>query len=131
VDSGLPVRYLPSDPRLNHPIAWRANTVPLWLPYLAAAILGALSWLAAHSIRSQRKLLEEGRAAPALVTRHTKTKDGKTIHYEFPLLSGAVRQGRSGPSKKPPAVGSVICVLYNPDRPRRNAAYPLSLVKPA
>lgn len=127
--SELPVRYLPSDPQLNHPAAWRAKTVPLWLPYLAAGVLGALGWIVTLSLRGQRRLLVEGRPAPAVVTRHTRSKDGKTVHYEFPLLSGAIRQGRSGPTKKPPAVGSVICVLYAPDNPRRNAAYPLSLVK--
>jgi hypothetical protein len=51
--------------------------------------------------------------------------------YEFPLLSGAVASGKAGTSAKPPAIGSVICVIYDPESPKRNAVYPLSLVIPA
>jgi len=131
VGSDLPVRYLPSDPDFSHPRAWRQKTMPVLLPYVVAAALATLSWLVTQTIRSQRRLLAEGRAAPALVTHHTRAKEGKTIHYEFPLLSGAIRKGQSGPSKKPALVGSTICVLYDPDNPRKNAPYPLSLVTPA
>jgi hypothetical protein len=42
-----------------------------------------------------------------------------------------VASGKSGTSSKPPAVGTVICVVYDPDRPSRNRVYPLALVKPA
>ena len=46
------------------------------------------------------------------------------------LLSGAVRKGHSSANKRSvPAVGSVICVIYDPDNPRRNAVYPFSLVE--
>ena len=38
----LPVRYLPSDPAVNHPAAWEEDTTPMWvaigLPALPAAI---------------------------------------------------------------------------------------------
>jgi hypothetical protein len=38
----LPVRYLPSDPAVNHPAAWEQDTVPMWvaigLPARPAAI---------------------------------------------------------------------------------------------
>ena len=50
-------------------------------------------------------------------------------HYELSLLSGATASGKTGPSKKPPAIGSELCVLYEPDRSRHNALYPLSLVR--
>ena len=39
--------------------------------------------------------------------------------------------GKSCASSKPPALGSVVTVVYDPDQPRRNAVYPFSLVKPA
>lgn len=129
--SELPVRYLPSNPVLNHPRGWQQKAMPVWIPYLVAAALIAFGWLATQAIRSQRWLLAHGRPAPALVTRHTETQHGKTIYYEFPLLSGAIAKGQSGPSSKPPTPGSTICVFYDPDNPRKNAPYPLSLVKPA
>jgi hypothetical protein len=49
--------------------------------------------------------------------------------YDFALLNGAVASGRSQTSSKPPAIGSVICVVYDPDRPSRNLAYPFQLVR--
>jgi hypothetical protein len=105
--------------------------MPLWLPYPVAGALALASFLIAREIRRQRRLLAEGRPAPALVTRHEGNRQGKVAHYEFPLLSGALARGKAGPQKKPPAVGSLLCVLYEPDRMRNNSLYPLSLVRPA
>ena len=48
--------------------------------------------------------------------------------YEFQLLDGTNVKGRSD-VRKVPAEGTALCVLYLPDNPRRNALYPLSLVR--
>jgi hypothetical protein len=87
-------------------------------------------------IRGQRRLLAYGRPAPAMVTAHGKrvrTSHGSDLGvqftYEFPLLSGAIAKGKAGPSKNPPAVDSMIPILYDSDSPRKNAPYPLSLLK--
>jgi hypothetical protein len=74
--------------------------------------------------------------ASAKVTGHAKhhRSPGGThpsITFAFPLLMGAVASGKSGASSKPPAIGSAITVVYDPEQPRRNAVYPFSLVKPA
>lgn len=130
VGSSVAIRYVPSDPEINYPAGWKRKTMPVWLPPLVAIGLLALSWLPAHALRHQRRLLVEGRPAPAVVTRHHKDQHGITVHYEFPLLSGAKATGKSGPVKKPPAIGSEICILYDPDQPSTNSRYPLSLVKP-
>lgn len=129
--STLRVRYLPSNPNLNHPVEWRQQVMPVAIPYVVGAVPSLFACLLIFTIRRQRRLVEEGRPAPALVTKLTKTKDGQTIHYEFSLLSGALTNGKGGPSKHPPALDSTICVLYDPDDPRRAAPYPLSLVEPA
>ena len=131
VGSGLPVRYLPSDPALSYPRGHEGKPTPMWVPYLVAGGLAVSGWLVTRGLLSQRRLLAQGRPAPALVTRHTQAQHGKTIYYEFPVLSGAIAKGHSGPTRKPPAPGATICVLYDPENPRRNAPYPLSLVKPA
>jgi hypothetical protein len=129
--SFLPVRYLPSNPKLNHPLEWQDKPMPVWIPYLVGAVLAAFGCICAFSMLGQRRLVEDGRPAPAVVTKLTKTQHGKVTHYEFALLSGAVVKGKNGPSHHPPAVDSTICVLYDPFNPRRNAPYPLSLVRPA
>ena len=75
------------------------------------------------------RLLSEGRPSPALVTRHTQVKGGKMMTYEFPLHGGGVGKGRGGTSRKPPAIGSAITIVYDRENPRRNAPYPLQMVK--
>jgi hypothetical protein len=130
VGSDLPVRYLPSDPALSYPRGYESMPMPMWVPGLVAAALAACGWLATFSIRRQRCLLARGRPAPAVVTRLTRTQHGQTIHYEFPVLSGAIARGRGSPGRTPAAIGATICVLYDPENPRRNAPYPLPLVRP-
>jgi hypothetical protein len=51
------------------------------------------------------------------------------MRYEFSVLSGAVVSGRRSSSSKPPEIGSTIWVLYDPERPKLNRPYPLSLVR--
>ena len=126
--SSLPVRFLPSNPKVNHPIEWDETPMPDWVPYLVFAVLAAIACLCAIQLRNQMRLLTEGRPAPGIVTGQRRTKDGTVIRYEFTLLNGATAKGR-GQSRRPPAIGSPVCVLYDPENPRRNAPYPLRLVK--
>jgi hypothetical protein len=127
--SSLPVRYLPSDPKVNHPSEWSDTPMPPWLPYLVAGALVAGAFGCTIPLRIQMRLLTEGRPAQGIVTAHRRTKDGTILRYEFVLLNGATAKGRGGQSRHPAAIGSRICVLYDPENPRRNAPYPLSLVK--
>jgi hypothetical protein len=126
--SSLPVRFLPSNPKVNHPAGWDDTPMPLWVPYLVFAVLAAIASFLTILLRNQMRLLTEGRPAPGIVTGQRRTKDGTVIRYEFVLLNGATAKGR-GQSRRPPAIGSQICVLYDPENPRRNAPYPLCLVK--
>jgi len=126
----LPVRYVPSRPGLNHPARIEPRPMPALVPPLVAAALalaGGLCWL---PIQDQRRLLAEGRAARALVTGRRKQQHGTELIYEFATLSGTLAKGKTGPSRKPAAVGSTLCVLYDSERPGKNAPYPLSLVRP-
>jgi hypothetical protein len=124
----VPVRFVPSQPSISHPIAWKGPAFPLWLACLLAGTLAALSLLLPIAVRRQARLLAEGRPAPGRVTGFKKTDKAIQVHYEFRLLSGAIAKGRSNASK-PPVEGSPLCVLYDPENPRRNALYPLSLVR--
>jgi len=96
-----------------------------------------MSWLAWYFVRRERRLLSEGRAALGLITGHSKMhrsshggEVGKSAYYQFAQMSGALAKGETSPMKKPPEIGSTICVLYDPENPGRNARYPLSLVRP-
>ena len=128
VGSSLPVRFLPSDPKVNHPTEWSDTPMPNWVPYLVFGALIATAFGCTIPLRIQMRLLTEGRPAPGIVTGQRRTKNGTVIRYEFKLLNGATAKGR-GQSRRPPAIGAPICVLYDPENPRRNAPYPLTLVK--
>ena len=128
VGSSLPVRFLPSNPKVNHPSGWNDTPMPPWVPYLVSLALVVAAWGCTIRLRTEMRLLTEGRPAPGTVTGQRRTKDGTVIRYEFQLLNGATAKGR-GQTRRPPAIGSQICVLYDPENPRRNAPYPLSLVK--
>jgi hypothetical protein len=130
VGSDVAVRYLPSNPAVSYPLGREPGPMPMWISWLVAASLAAVGGLFTLLLRRQRWLLAEGRPTLAVVTRHAKTDKGTVIHYEFALLSGSIAKGRSGPTRKPTAVGATFCVFYDPDNPRRNAPYPLPLVEP-
>lgn len=136
--ASIPVHYVPSRPGLNYPFNVADAPMPPWVPFAVALALASCSLVVVLHIRRQIRLLAEGRAAPGLVTKHSKVQHGshgsdlgQKFYYEFPLLSGAIARGRAGPAKKPPAIGATIPVLYDPESPRRNVPYPLSLVTPA
>jgi Protein of unknown function (DUF3592) len=129
----LPIRYVPAAPEQSILAGQRPGAMPLWLPSLVAIAIAAVGGLSLAAIRKERRLLMEGRPAPAVVLKHFKHHSGHgtllTMTYEFPLLNGAIATGRSGTSRKPPPVGSVICVVYDSDWPKRSKPYPMSLVR--
>ena len=134
VGSSFTVRYLPAEPGRSWVRGFEPGT-PFWAGPLAAlsmAVAGMLPWLA---IRRQWMLLAEGRPAQAQVTLSKKVRHQHgmkyQVGYEFRLMSGATRSGRYESQKSPPANGTTIQVVYNPDRPEHSMPYPLALVRPA
>jgi Protein of unknown function (DUF3592) len=129
VGASLTVRYLPSNPEIHNPAGWNNEGMPFWVSPLAGCSLAMGGWLCMLPIRSQRRLLGGGRVTSGVVTRHSKGKHGYTFAYEFSLMNGVRRTGETGPRKDPPALGSTLPVLYDPEEPRKNTVYPLSLVR--
>ena len=129
VGSPVDVRFLPENPERNHPAGWRPGRLPLWLPPGLAALLVAVAFLLVWMVRRQTQLLSDGRAARARVVKHTAGEGGKSYTYEVPVLGGGTMKGRAGEVRKPPAIGSAICVIYDRDNPGRNSPYPLCLVR--
>jgi hypothetical protein len=134
VGSFLTVRYLPADPGRSWLRGQEPGT-PFWQgPVVALAMIatGMFPW---YAIRRQWMLLAEGRAAQAQVTVFKKARQQHGTHYwvsyEFRTMSGATRTGRYDSQESPPATGTTIQVVYNPDRPEHNMPYPLALVRPA
>lgn len=136
VGSPVEIRYLPSDPQGAVLAGSGPDVLPMPVPFLVAGLMMLASALMIRGVNCQRRLLADGRPAPAVITdivKHNTSHGGAHRHlkYTFPLMSGATATGKSEAPKKPPAIGSVICVVYDPDRPRRNRRYPFPLVKTA
>ena len=128
--SALPLRYLPDNPRRFVLAGQRPGGVPFAVPYVVSSILAALALACFAAVQWQRRLLSEGRPAPAVVTavRKHKGSHGTThrqICYEFPLLAGTIATGKAAAVAE---VGARISVVYDPERPTRNRPYPFSLV---
>ena len=132
--SSLMVRYMPSDPNQNVVVGSEPLVMPLWAPVLIAGAMMALGALCITLLQIQRNLLANGRVASGVVTgivkRHTSHGGThRSIKYDFQLLSGATASGKSSTTRNIPPVGSVISVIYDPDRPKLSAPYPMGLVR--
>jgi hypothetical protein len=126
----LPVRYVPADPKVNHPDQWAVDVTPQWLALVVPAMFSLGSAIMLIQIQRQWRLLSEGRAAQGVVTKMRRTDKGTSVSYEFRLRNGAVQKGRSQASRRnAAAIGNQVCILYDPDNPRRNAVYPMCLVQ--
>lgn len=134
VGASVPVRYLPDDPRTFFVDGARRNRLPMAVPYVIGSLIAIGALLCAAGLRAQRRLLTEGRPAPAVVTKVSKHHSGhgashRVMTYEFPLLGGGVATGKAHAVNKSADVGSTICIVYDPDVPKRSRPYPFSLVK--
>jgi hypothetical protein len=129
VGSPIGVRFSPKRPELNHPSRWERQGMPPWVPPLFGAMPIFMGLMLILLIRRQTRLLSEGRAAPGRVIGYRRVKGGKVLRYEFALLGGGTATGRGGQSRRPPAVGSTICIVYDRDNPKRNAPYPFPLAR--
>jgi len=118
----LPVRYLPSNPAINHPAAWEAST-NLWMPSIAPAILVAGGAFLLWTLRRQNRLTAEGVPAPGVVTRCVRVKNGWMVRYQFRLRDGTLGKGRCQTQRRLEA-GTSVCILYRADNPRSNGVYP-------
>ena len=106
---------------------WEWRSLPFWFPYFVTAMFAAIAVVLALLLANQLRLLTEGRAAPGRVTAIRRAK-GIQVHYEFESRNGSKFKGRSSTSKIP-TPDEPVCILYDPERPKRNAIYPLPLVR--
>jgi len=139
VGSPLTVRYLPSDPAKAYPAADPPNSQNHWsivLPMAGMILLFMLGFatMFLSALLPERRLLERGHSARGVVTRCKEGSRGRSrgyfLFYDFQLPEGALGQGKQY-SGSQLAEGSTVTVLYDPNRPRRNALYPMKSVRVA
>jgi hypothetical protein len=125
VGSPIAIQYLPSDPSQNFPVDDPTGGPPL----AAAAFIGALTMFAAvmtyRRVVIERRALETFRPAPGRVTRNWRGKSNQ-ISYEFAGMDRSPTTGRACYPRT--EVGTPICVLYDPENPRKSVLYPCQLV---
>jgi hypothetical protein len=119
------VRFLPSNPAINHPRAWE------WSPrielYFTAgeAFLWAMGGLAFAVLWRDRKLARKGKAAAGIVTGCMRKASSFQVEYEFRAEDNVLMKGHSECGDEYGA-GARIWILYLPQKPQRNHIYPLS-----
>jgi hypothetical protein len=122
-DSGpLPIRYLPSNPAVNHPAAWEWS---LDSDSVVAPILwtGLVLFLIT-ALRSERRLVAKGLPAVGEITKCAPARRGGfSVNFDFCTEDGCVTKG-SGWSQYRRETGERVCVLYLPENPKRNLSYP-------
>jgi len=122
----LEVKYVAERPEISHPVDWGGRPLAPWAAYLVGGLLMMMAPLFLLPLRYQYLLLAEGKPAPGRITEIKKTDKTMLVKFEFRLLNGATARGKTNVGKAPK---EPLCVLYEPDNPRRAALYPMSLVK--
>jgi len=120
----IPILFLPSNPKINHPAAWEWSVVDGW--YTTAGVIGCIliGAVVLAGLLRDRKLARYGKATVGVVLGCTR--DGRLfrIEYEFGTERDISMKGKhSGPDEYGP--GERIWVLYLPGKPQRNSRYPL------
>ena len=127
--NSLPIRYLPSNPSINHPADWEWSPILDWEAPLFLSIMIMPGYMLL-TIRMERQLLAQGTPTIAVVSKcSTGGRGGIFLKYEFRSQDGTIIQG-SASSQTPRDVGDQICVLYMPQSPSRNQPYPPSFHQP-
>lgn len=126
------VRYVESNPGISRLEGLeRTTATPFWVVPLAPVLLSTIAFFIARDLMRKRRLLEDGRPAPGMVTKlGRKTDKGRMVYYAFLTLGGSTAEGKFGPihGKSVPDVGTPLTVIYDPDDPGFNRRYPLSVV---
>ncbi|MEK7405991.1 MAG: DUF3592 domain-containing protein [Acidobacteriota bacterium] len=134
-EARIAIHYLPSDPATSWMPGYEPQGVPMWTVVVVPLCLALGAAPIVLVLRKQKALLSNGRPAQARVTGSRRVPHGThgghayRVEYEFSILSGARRTGSFEKAKEPPAAGSVLTIIYDPENPPANGRYPLSLYR--
>lgn len=129
--STVAIRFLPQHPENNMPVDWKGDgPLPAVVPVIAFAIPAFGGLVLLGKLRSDRQLLSEGKAAMGIVRKTHRSSHGqRAVTYEYALPGGSILKKRSGPTRKTLEPGSMVTIIYDPDKPSRSAIYPMELVR--
>jgi hypothetical protein len=122
----IPIRFLPSNPDINHPDAWEWSAAVWWLYDTLEIFLTAMGGLAFAALWRDRRLAREGKVAAGVVTSCIPNDRRFDVEYEFHTGDDLLMKGKNDCADEYGA-GARVWVLYLPRKPGRNALYPMSL----
>ena len=121
----VPVRYVASSPEQSRLPQESDPWLPLWGALLVPAFFLVLLWLMGRVILVQRRLLRWGRPTGAMVTGLSPMQVGKHMRYQFLDPAGSPVSGATTHTgSEDLGLRTAVTVLFDPERPRRNALYP-------
>ena len=123
VAGAIPIRFLSSNPAMNHPAEWEGPDAGRWVPGgVVGTFIALIGVPLIIQLRRDRQLVAEGVAAAGLIVKCSpRAKGGWDAKYQFRRQDGRVARGSSYSDRL--EVGSTVCVLYLPQNPRRNKIY--------
>jgi len=117
----LAIRFLPSNPAINHPAAWEGSGKSYWVMFFIPAMPVAGAILILIQLRGQRRLVAEGVPTAGVVTRCARgSRGGWFVNYQFRTADGSAAKGSANLRME---IGATICILYLPQNPQRNQPY--------
>ncbi len=119
------IRYLPSNPAMNHPADWEWSAWEELGPVSFAVVIIAITAQLPRYLRRERRLAREGIPAEGVVGSCTRDRNGLRVAYEFRTEKGERFLGSSD-CEDVFQPGQSIWILYLPGDPARNRSYPLS-----
>ncbi|MGO8758494.1 MAG: DUF3592 domain-containing protein [Terracidiphilus sp.] len=118
------VRYLPSNPAVNHPAAWEWSGQSDLIPKAFALFFVVVGSVALVALVRDRKLAREGKPVEGIVIDCSPGKAEFRVKYEFRTDDGVPIMGLCNCTEEYEK-GANIWILYLPWRPRRNHSYPM------
>jgi hypothetical protein len=119
------IRFVPTDPNINHPDAWAWSVSMDTGGILLLALLILVCTVSIAVPYGGRVLATEGWPAQARVIACAPKNRGYWISYEFQTEDRTLMSGRKYRIDHY-EVGASVWVLYLPQKPERNDLYPLS-----
>lgn len=117
------IRFLPSNPAVNHPAAWEESP-SIWFGVTLSLMVASGAMVPIAWLRKDRRLVAEGMPVIAVITNWTRgSKGGYYAHYEFQTQDGDRITGSGGPYEIAKEIAARMCVLYLPTNPRENQIY--------
>lgn len=118
------IRFLTSNPAVNHPDAWEWSPLIGWYFVLGQIFFTSIGGVALAFLLRDRKLARHGRVAQGVVTSCTRDDRWFRVDYEFRTEEGVLMKGHND-FKDEYGAGARVWILYLPKNPQRNHSYPL------